>query len=281
MTIFKTSILSLFVPLVLFSCEPKKKTASTETTQQSSYELWYDLQNPTQRLTMPNSLTEISGLSFYKNNQLACVNDEDGEVFIYDFKKEKIIEKIPFGKKGDYEGVEVIGNEIFILKSNGKIKSFKVGEAFEREIDCSDSDVIEFEGLSYDPTTKCLLLAAKERVKDKDDKKMIYAYDFKKQTMFKNIAIPEDAVIGEDGKKLFRPSGIAVHPLTGEVFIVASQGKKLLILSKDGAKEALVSLDATLFRQPEGICFTPNGDLFIASEGAGADGYILKFARKK
>jgi len=31
------------------------------------------------------------------------------------------------------------------------IKSFKIGEAFEREIDCSDPDVIEYEGLGYDP----------------------------------------------------------------------------------------------------------------------------------
>jgi len=53
-----------------------------------------------------------------------------------------------------------------------------------------------------------------------------------------------------------------------------------LILSKDGAKEALVDLSPSLYKQPEGICFTPDGNLFISSEGDGGDGYILKFDYK-
>jgi len=56
--------------------------------------------------------------------------------------------------------------------------------------------------------------------------------------------------------------------------------EKLLILSKDGAKEALVDLSPSLYKQPEGICFTPDGNLFISSEGDGGDGYILKFDYK-
>jgi uncharacterized protein YjiK len=216
-----------------------------------------------------------------KKSQLACVNDEEGKVFIYDLMKKEVVEKIPFGKDGDYEGIEVVDNEVFILKSNGKINSFKIGEAYERTIDCSDPDVIEYEGLGYDPKNKRLLLAAKERVKDKDDKKMIYAYDFDRKVLFKNIAIPQEQITDKANGKDFRPSGIAVNPLTGQYFILASDGKKLLVLSEDGKKEALISLNPKFFKQPEGICFSPEGVLYISSEGKDGDGYILAFGLSK
>ena len=280
---FKTLLLLTFVPLAFTSCNSEKKHHEKKLSEETmdAYSVRYDLENPSQKIRLPNSLQEISGLSFYKNNQLACINDEQGKVFIFDLDKKEISEKIPFGKTGDYEGVEVVGNEVFVLKSNGMIKGFKIGEAFERQIDCTNPDVLEYEGLSYDPTTDNLLLAAKVRIKDKDDKKTIYAYSFKNQVLSKYISIPEEVVKTKIGGKLFRPSGIAIHPLTQEIFIVASQGKKLLILSKDGEKEALIDLNSSLFRQPEGICFTPNGNLYISSEGDGGDGYILAFDYKK
>jgi uncharacterized protein YjiK len=263
----------------IYACTPKKQKEDSKSSEKiESVNLPYDFENPSERYTLPQKLKEISGLSYFKNNQLVCVNDEEGKIFVYDLSKKEIVDKIPFGKDGDYEGVEVVGDEVFVLKSNGRVKGFKIGLPFEREIDCTNPDVIEYEGLAYDPKTKHLLLAAKERVKDKDDKKMIYAYDFKKKVLFKNIAIPEEQVIDNVNGKEFKPSGIAVHPKTGQIFIIASTGKKLLVLAEDGRKEALISLNPKTFRQPEGICFSPEGDLFISSEGKDGDGYILKFS---
>ena len=264
-----------------YACEPqKKKKEQRETTTFENVNLPYDFENPTEKYNLPDKLKEISGLSYYKANQLICVNDEQGKIFIYDLQERKIVEKIPFGKNGDYEGVEVIGNEVFVLRSDGKLKSFKIGEAFEREIDCSEPEVIEYEGLGYNPKSNYLLLVAKERIKDVDDKKMIYAYDFDRKILFKHMAIPEEQVRDEANGKDFKPSGIAVHPKTGQTFVIASSGKKLLILSEKGQKEALISLNPTIYQQPEGICFSPNGDLFISSEGKEGEGYILRFGVK-
>lgn len=274
-------IIVIFIIFFFTSCKPKKKKQQENQAEIfQNITLSYNFEEPSEKFTMPDKLKEISGLSYYKDNQLACVNDEEGKVFMYDFVKKEIVDKIPFGKDGDYEGIEVVGDEVFVLKSNGKLKSFKIGIAYEREIDCSDPDVVEYEGLAYDPKSKNLLLAAKERVKDKDDKKMIYAYDFDRKVLFKHIAIPQDQIKDEANGKEFKPSGIAISPTTGQIFIIASNGKKLLILAEDGQKQALVSLNPTTFRQPEGICFTPNGDLFISSEGKDGDGYILKFLMK-
>ena len=272
----------VFTIILLYACTPKKKKQEESRAGiTQNIALPYDFENPSEKFIMPKTLKEISGLSYYKNDQLACVNDEEGKVFIYDFVKKEVVDKIPFGKDGDYEGIEIVDDEVFVLKSNGSLKSFKIGVAYEREIDCSDPDVLEYEGLAYDPKSKYLLLAAKERVKDKDDKKMIYAYDFDRKILFKHLAIPQNQLKDEANGKDFKPSGIAVSPVTGQIFIIASVGKKLLVLSPNGQKEALISLNPKTFVQPEGICFTPNGDLFIASEGKDGEGYILEFEMKK
>ena len=271
-----------FCLTLLYACEPKKKSQDkSETTTFQNINLPYNFEEPTEKYVLPDKLKEISGLSYFKNNQLVCVNDEVGKIFIYDINEKKIVNNIPFGKDGDYEGVEVVGDEVFVLKSNGKLKGFKIGEAFEREIDCSEPEVIEYEGLGYNPKSKRLLLVAKERVKSVDDKKMIYAYDFDRKVLFKHIVIPQEQVTDDANGKDFKPSGIAVHPKTGQTFIIASNGKKLLVLSEKGQKQALVSLNPKIYRQPEGICFSPDGDLFISSEGKDGDGYILRFSKNK
>ncbi|WP_332367946.1 hypothetical protein [Spirosoma telluris] len=81
--------------------------------------------------------------------------------------------------------------------------------------------------------------------------------------------------------KTYKPSGIAVHPITGEWYILNSAGKRLLITNRQAKIIYSELLDPKQFRQPEGICFAPSGDLFIASEGDGKKGYILKFEYRK
>lgn len=268
------------VLLVLNACGPSKKKTNEEKAPVAEVPQDYDFTNPAQKMELSKSLKEISGLSYYKDNQLICVNDEEGKIFIYDLAKEDIIEKIDFGKSGDYEGVEFVGEEVFVMKSNGEIKTFAIDGESENEIDCRNSDVVEYEGLGYDAQTNSLLLATKEHTKAKDDEKLVYSYDLAKNQLTVRFIITKDMVRGKNGKADFRPSGIAVHPLSGDVYIVASQGKKLLILTREGTKKDLIELDDKLFLQPEGICFTPSGDLYISSEGDDKKGYILKFNYK-
>lgn len=269
MNILQGITIVLVIILIVIACFPKKKG--------EAYTFNYSLENPTLKMEMPASLKEISGLSFYKENQLACVNDEKGTVFIYDLASREVVKTIDIGKNGDYEGIEVVDDEIFIMKSNGKIKGFRISDGSERKIDCSDKDVKEYEGLSYHPQTQSLLLVTKEKDKDKNDKKTIYSYSLSTEKFDKYLTINEDMIKGSDGKKAFAPSGIAVHPISGEIFVISSQGKKLLILSPEGEKNTLIELASETFVQPEGICFTPNGDLYISSEGTDSNGYILKF----
>ncbi|MFD2521505.1 SdiA-regulated domain-containing protein [Emticicia soli] len=266
--------------IALSACGPSKTENKEEKNAETSVTPAYDFTHPAQEMKLAKSLKEISGLSYYKDNLLMCINDEEGKVFIYDFAKEAIIDEIKFGKAGDYEGIELVGEQVFVMKSNGKIKVLSLKNDSEREIDCTNEDVVEYEGLGYDASTNSLLIATKEHTKTKDQEKMIYSYSLAKQELNKRLIITKNMVTGQNGKADFRPSGIAVHPLTNDIYIVASQGKKLLVLTKEGAKKSLIELDDKLFRQPEGICFTPDGNLYIASEGGDKKGYILSFMYK-
>lgn len=263
---------------LLASCSPNNKKENDQASTQAA--LPYDLSQPTEKYKMPHHLEEISGLSYYKGKQLACINDEKGVVYFYDYQQKNVANEVKFGKTGDYEGVEVVEDEIFVLQSNGIINTFKIEEPYERKIDCSSPDVKEYEGLSYDPQRQMLLLAAKQRIKDRDDVKMIYGYSLPNKSLFKYMGIPESQVADESGNKVFMPSGIAVNPENRDVYILAAQGHKLLVVAKGGIKKALIKLDPSIFKQPEGICFAPDGTLFIASEGDGKAGYILRFQKK-
>ena len=75
----------------------------------------------------------------------------------------------------------------------------------------------------------------------------------------------------------FKPSGIAIHPMTGQIYMISSVGKLLVVLNKNRDLSAKYALDKDVFKQPEGICFSPDGDLYISNEGRGKSANILHF----
>ena len=97
------ALLSVFV-----GCTSQKEKNGDTTTEVETFS--YDFSNPTQRYDFPKVLREISGLSFYRDNQLLCVQDEKGEVFVYDLAQQSVVEKHHFDQPGDYEGVELAVN---------------------------------------------------------------------------------------------------------------------------------------------------------------------------
>lgn len=254
----------------------------------------YDLKNPRQRWELPRELEEISGLSFFRKNQLACIQDEDGIFYVYDLRKKEISRKELFGEKGDYEGVEMINDTAYVLKSNGDIFYFPlqdkgIGEVKKIKTDLSNRN--DTEGLGFYYETEEVLIACKENpgTKKVDIKKSrsIYKVDLAEKKFKKK---PKYIIDGKSYNKMlekkdlsskkhlpFKPSGVAVHPKSNFVFIIGSVGKMMIILNSHGEIENLVPLDPKIFMQPEGICFSPNGDLYISSEGRGKKGYILKF----
>lgn len=264
----------IIISLFFYSCDPKKK-GNTENAQTSpkAVEYTYNLGHPNQMYVLPKKLSEISGLSYLSDNKLAAVNDEIGKLYIYDLANKEIDNTIDFGKNDDYEGVEVVDNTAYILISSGKIKAVNLEDESVENIDCRNSDVAEFEGITYNQSNNSLLLAAKI-IKGK---MKVFEYNLTEKSLNIKFEISENDIDKNEFGREFRPSGIAIEPQKNEIYLLASAGKKLLVFSQTGQKIKQYNLDNELFKQPEGICFGPNGQLYIASEGKGGNGYILQF----
>lgn len=266
----------------VLACNPSEKKDNTKDTETVAI-FNYDFAKPAQKYELPKVLKEISGLSFYKEGQLLCVQDEVGEVFVYDLNQQKITETHHFDQPGDYEGIEKVEDEVYVLRSDGKLLSFQFGGKETREIETSFPGKNDLEGLTYDPVTKRLWLAVKEASKKavKNDDKVIYSFDLKSRRIFTELELKEKQFENIDLKgkswKDFKPSGVAFHPQTGEVYLISAVEHRLLILSRSGVPLKSIELNSLLLRQPEGISFTPDGTLYIASEGEYGSGYILKF----
>ncbi len=174
------------------------------------------------------------------------------------------------------EDVVFLGGISYVLRSDGQISAFETNTKNTSKYDCSNDEVEEFEGLGYDPKSNSLLLAAKEM----KGEKAIFQFDLKNQILTKRFSISKDHIKknGKHGKE-FKPSGIAVHPISGEIYVLASAGKKLLVLDENGNVKHQYNLDDDQFPQPEGICFTPSGDLIIASEGKNGKASISYFKK--
>lgn len=269
------------------ACQPSARNAQEEQKVKGMNKpIPYDLSQPDDRYNLPVDLREISGLSYYKPGKLACVQDEIAVVFLYDLKRRRVVDEVVFGSKGDYEGVEWVNEELYALRSDGELYHFpdnSVGAKYVAHTKIGLPGKNDVEGLGYDPKLNALLLAVKD---SKGSDKPIYLYDLKHRTLFLGPVLKQEALrtfeaeAGLEKKKKkpdeIKPSGIAVHPKTGEYYLLASDGHRLLVIDRKGVVLSSVRLDKKLFVQPEGICFAPDGTLYIASEG----GYLLQFKQK-
>lgn len=267
----------------------------------------YSLDHPDKKIKLPSYLEEISGISFYGNEKIACIQDEKAYIYVLSLKKEDIIKKHDFGENADYEDLVIIGSSAYILRSNGEIyrvEDFKKKSRNVKKIKTALREKNDTEGMAYDALSNSLLITCKESPSINDDNKYdgykaVYRFDIEEEELDKkpyflidlnrldsyidrNSFVKLSLKVAKslrlvESETSFKPSGISIHPISGDVYIISSVGKLLIILNQNGKVKDVKELDPKIFRQPEGICFSPDGDMFISSEGQGGKGYILKF----
>lgn len=269
----------------------------------------YDLSEPDNKVLLENELKEISGLTFGKGYQnLYTVNDEEGRIFVLNKEGGGIVEKIPFGKKGDYEGIEIVGESIFVVKSSGTILELDTTKQdVKHKYNTSLKPSNDVEGLGFNKIDSSLLLACKAAAgieKEIKDSRAIYKFDLTGRKLQEEpfLLISDEQIISflrkhapkRDNdlqsayfKKLlkravyFSPSGIAVHPETHNIYILSAVSKLLLVVDQSNRIQHFVFLNNNLFQQPEGICFAQNGDMLISNEGAKGKANILTIKNLK
>ena len=233
---------------------------------------------------LPELLNEISGMSYIGNDQVACVQDENGKIFIFNLVESKITKRISFAGKGDYEGIAVKRETAYVLRSDGTI--FEVADFLKKpeitEFATPLKSKNDVEGLFYDKETDRLLLAPKGKNFKSDDFKGIYAFDLKKKKFLKDPVFKlkfEGEVMkeveDEDVEERFYPSELLINP-SGELLLLEAKTPNLLVLSSSGKAKKLYHLDEDDFPQPEGLALDEGGKLYISNEGDPATIHLVK-----
>lgn len=301
-----TKLQLLFIcSLICFSCKKanQKRVAVTNNHPigKESQSQSYDFSNP-KKISVNAMLREISGLSF-ANGNIYTHNDENGIVFKINPKNGKIISEEKFGKDADYEGVEIFNNTVILVQSNGKLSFYNQTDNKTTTVKTPLKLHNDVEGLCVNLQNKNeLLIACKGQMLKDDHKnkiKAIYKYDLDTQQLDVNpfIVISDDELTEfaenllknqdlskKKRKKLlnrvveFAPSGIAMHPMTKNFYIVSARGNLLIILNANKQLQNIIFLNEKQLPQPEGVCFDNDNNLYISTETKGDEGriYIYK-----
>jgi len=250
--------------LFFFSCDSKNSFPNPP---------GYDFSRP-YVYRLPTALDEISGVVYYpKDNSVFAIQDEKGWLFKIHLGSPLKIERWKFSNSGDYEDVSLVDSQFFVLKSKGVVEKFKFSsgdslmfQSFKVPEDAKN----EFETLFYDSSLRKLILVCKNCERDKKSDVSSWAFDPNTDSFSSSFTISTSKIREElnEEKMRFKPSAAAMDPLTGELYILASVNKALVVLNKDHSVKNCYKIDPALFKQPEGITFTPRGDLIISNEAA-------------
>ncbi len=267
-------ILSLVTFLLLYSFEKDDLRFSNTSESLTVLHKW----------ELPEQLKEVSAIDWLGNDKIAAVQDEEGIIFIFDLKKEAIEKQIRFGQGGDYEGLRISDNTAYVLRSDGtifEVKDFRSASPNTTPIKTPLTKIkgIDIEGLEWDEAGNRLLLGVKED-KQKKDVRSVYSLDLgnRKLDMQPVLEIKTADPVFENGK--FNPSEIAIHPKTGEYYILDARNYQLLVTDADGESKQLHHLSEKQFAKAEGLSFTPKGTLYISNEAEDGPANILQVELK-
>lgn len=226
---------------------------------------------------LPFVLREVSGISHVDNSRIACIQDEDGVIFIYDLENKKITKEIEFGPKADYESIRIIDSTALVMESSGKVYKIINFESDERKVETFQTKFTSFndmESFDYNRKTEEFLTIPKENnlLANREDF-IIYKMDSEnfniKRNFFTSLSYKDSIFdIKTSGfiKSGFLASELTIHPETNEIYILDSRVPKLLVLHSDGSPKKLYLLNPENFQQPEGLSFDSQGRMYISNE---------------
>ncbi|MBZ0206591.1 MAG: SdiA-regulated domain-containing protein [Flavobacteriales bacterium] len=235
-------------------------------------------------------MREISGLAWWRKDHIAMVQDEKGEVFIFDISRKKITGSMDFDKNGDYESVASDGEHLYAVRSDGRVDRLHGGSG--KKVDHWKTGLTrrnDVEGSCWDVRRERLLMACKADPGSGLDARVqraVYAFDPVTGELDPDPAL----VVHLDSIKValakrglmtkgmrFAPSAIAIHPTTGNYWLLSAHDRMIVVLNGTGNVIDATYLERALFPQPEGLDLDPDGLLLISSEGRGGAGRLLVY----
>ncbi len=252
----------------------------------------YDLNQPTV-MKLGDNLTQISGISFYpKDSSLFAISDGSGSLFKIHNNNADMTVQWKFDDANDFEDIYVRDSSFYILASNGNIESLKFspkGDTIYRRKSTfpgADKKKNEFESIYYDEAEEKLIMVCKSCEDDKKSTVSAWSFNPVSETYTPaifSLDVKSIAKRVEEDKLKLKPSAVAVNPSTKDLWILASENQLLVVTDSKGVTKEVYTLDPRLFPQPEGIAFTPWGNLIISNEAGDKYGTatLLIFKPKK
>lgn len=257
----------------------------------ADYTFPYKIEKGGWRVELSSTLKEISGITSLNQEQVMAIQDEKGILFSVDLKTGNIVSETMFDKDRDYEDLCLVGDHVFILERDGDLYQFHLAEPDTTlKFETAFSYRNDTESLCFDASANRLLIAPKEGAPEgqKLPKNVLGVYEFNLLSREVNlepvVTMAEKEIgriIGKQGKPhKFKPSAIAIHPRSGNLYVLASVGKVLLVIDpKDNRVLHVQKLDEGVFPQPEGMAFDAADNLLISSEGlSGQAASITRFS---
>lgn len=264
--------------------------------------LWYAFENPAlnprleeetytiiRKWDMPVELNEISGITWIAEDKIACVQDEDGIIFIFNLNTNLIDKKVNFAKSGDFEGLAIVDSTAYVMESSGRL--FEIENYLNANFQVTDyqtpfSGKNNMESLVADKIKNRLLFTSKDKDPNSEVSKGIYSFDLttKKIKSLPISKIPLDNTIFKskdadddvEATTNFYPSDMAIDPISGNFYIIEGKNQRLLIMDSIGKPIRIHKLHNESFPQPEGITFATDGTLYISNEGKNGTANILE-----
>lgn len=239
-------------------------------------------------IELPKALREVSGMVAH-GEQFLCVQDERGQLYVVD-RDGTIQEQRKFGPKGDYEDLAVVGDELFVLRSDGALLRRPLGGGETGPSYQLGSPDFEYESLAYDQHRHRLLLTAKATRLPHVGPEPVRAVLAFELTRGEPAATPAvelslvafaqaAAAVGHRGRFGLRIGALAVDPDGELLWVLAGPDGMLFAMAWSGAVRGAWRLDLRLLPQAEGLCFDATGRLWIASEAAGGTARLVAYTR--
>ncbi|GAB3222632.1 hypothetical protein J0A67_11330 [Algoriphagus aestuariicola] len=274
--------LLIFLLALFESCDNSSGSTRPEFTLPEGYS--------TERVTrvlLSEDLEEISGIAWHENELLA-IEDESSIIYRTDPETGKILKKKKFEKNRDIEDILVRNDTAWVLRSNGnlyRVVDFREKDSHTVIFDFPIAESRDLEAIVADIDEPFIWVFCKVCEWDEDPSRSSF-FKFDLGTM-KFDSLPAGKIEKSQLKGLLansaldklkiQPSAAAVHPLTQEYYLISSTGKWLMTLDKALKPKTIHLLHPSLFKQPEGITFSPDGTLYISNEARDGRANLLIF----
>lgn len=267
--------------LLLVGCRTKTEKSSEFFSLPKGYSL-----ASVRKIYLDDDLEEISGIAWDKGNMMA-IEDESSVIFEIEPETGKILAKQKFQKNRDIEDILIKHDTAWVLRSNGdlyRVSHFLADSSRTLIVNFPLEQSRDLEAIANLPDEPVIWVFCKVCEWD-EGPEQVSVFRFSIESMKFDIqpyrSIHRSVLkelLPEKWKKIkMQPSAAAYHPLTQELYLISSTGNWLMTLDQKWNPTSFHLLNPSLFKQPEGITFDEQGNLYISNEGVSGVANLLFF----